>query len=201
MDVKSAFLNGILNEEVYVEQSKGFQDPSECALDFAKEMKSEFEMSMVGELTYFLGFQVKQLKDGIFLSQSKYITGTLELGPWYPFNTHFDVACYIDVDWAGNVDDRKTTSGGCFYIGNCLVAWMSKKQNSVSLSTTKAKYIVAGSCCSQLLWIKQMLRDYRIDQGTMVVFCDNTSAINISKNLVLHSRTNPLTLDITSFVT
>ena len=45
---------------------------SECALDFAKEMKTESEMSMVGELTYFLGFQVKQLKDGIFLSQSKY---------------------------------------------------------------------------------------------------------------------------------
>ncbi|RVW69254.1 Copia protein [Vitis vinifera] len=310
MDVKSAFLNGILNEEVYVEKSKGFQHPrypnhvyrlrkalyglkqaprawherlisyllkkgfmrggvdrtlfirrndevflvtqiyvddivfgstsSECALDFAKEMKSEFEMSMVGELTYFLGFQVKQLKDGIFLSQSKYarelvkkfglestkhfrtpmptnlklskdesgkgacpkeshlialeriiryITGTLELGPWYPFDTHSDVACYTDVDWAGNVDDRKNTSGGCFYIGNCLVAWMSKKQNSVSLSTTEAKYIVAGSCCYQLLWIKQMLRDYRIDQGTMVVFCDSTSAINISKNPVLHSRT------------
>ncbi|RVX08050.1 Retrovirus-related Pol polyprotein from transposon TNT 1-94 [Vitis vinifera] len=214
MDVKSAFLNGILNEEVYVEQPKGFQDPrihergadrtlfirrndevflvaqiyvddivfgstsSECALDFAKEMKSEFEMSMVGELTYFLGFQVKQLKDGIFLSQSKYqacpkeshlialkriiryIAGTLELGLWYPFDTHSDVACYTDADWAGNVDDRKSTSGGCFYIGNCLVAWMSKKQNSVSLSTAEAEYIAAGSCCSQLLWIKQMLRDY-----------------------------------------
>ena len=66
---------------------------------------------------------------------------------------------------------------------------MSKKQNYVLLSTTEVKYIVASSCCSQLLWIKQMLRDYGMDQGTMVVFCDNTSAINISKNPVLHSRT------------
>ena len=74
------------------------------------------------------------------------------------------------------MDDRKNTLGGFFYFGNCLVAWMSKKQNFVSLSTTEAEYIVAGSCCSQLLWIKQMLRDYGIDQGTMVVFCDNTSA-------------------------
>ena len=119
----------------------------------------------------------------------RYIVGTLELGLWYPFDTHSDVACYTDADWAGNVDDRKNTSGGCFYIGNCLVAWMSKKQNSVSLSTAEAEYIAAGSCCSQLLWIKKMLRDYGIDQGTMVVFCDNTSAINISKNPVLHSRT------------
>ena len=112
----------------------------------------------------------------------RYIAGTLELCLWYWFDTHSDVACYTDADWAGNVDDRKSTLGRCFYIGNCLVAWMSKKQNFVSLSTAKAEYIVAGSCCSQLLWIKQMLRDYGIDQGTMVVFCDNTGAINISKN-------------------
>ncbi|RVW16805.1 Retrovirus-related Pol polyprotein from transposon RE1 [Vitis vinifera] len=118
----------------------------------------------------------------------RYIAGTLELGLWYPFDTHSDVACYTDADWAGNVDDRKNTSGGCFYIGNCLVVWMSKKQNSISLSIAEAEYIATGSCCSQLLWIKQILRDYRIDQGTIVVFCDNTSVINISKNPVLHSR-------------
>ena len=142
MNVKSAFLNGILNEEVDMEQPKGFQDlkypnhvyrlrkalyglkqaprawherltsyllkkgflrtgidrtlfirrndkvflvaqiyvddimfgsiSSKCALNFAKKMKSEFEMNLVGELTYFLDFKVKQLKDGIFLSQPKY---------------------------------------------------------------------------------------------------------------------------------
>ncbi|XP_059598696.1 secreted RxLR effector protein 161-like [Vitis vinifera] len=75
----------------------------------------------------------------------RYIAGTLELGLWYAFDTYSDVACYTDADWAGNVDDRKNTSGGCFYIGNCLVAWMSKKQNFVSLSTAKAEYIVAAA--------------------------------------------------------
>ncbi|RVW78548.1 Copia protein [Vitis vinifera] len=123
--------------QIYVDDIVFGFTSSECALDFAKEMKSEFEMRIVGELTYFLGFQVKQLKDGIFLSQSKsdiafsvgeyaryqacpkeshlialkciirYIAGTLELGLWYPFNTHSNVACYTNVDWAGNVDDRK----------------------------------------------------------------------------------------------
>ena len=66
---------------------------------------------------------------------------------------------------------------------------MSKKQNSVSLSTGEAEYIAAGSCYSQLLWMKKLLSDYGILQETMVVYCDNSSAIDISKNLVQHSRT------------
>ena len=86
------------------------------------------------------------------------------------------------------MDDRKSTSGGCFYLGNNLVSWMSKKQNSVSLSKAKVDYITAGSYCTQLLWMKKLLHDYRIPQDTMCVFCDNTSAINLSKNLVQHSK-------------
>ncbi|XP_040995992.1 uncharacterized mitochondrial protein AtMg00810-like [Juglans microcarpa x Juglans regia] len=60
-------------------------------------------------------------------------------------------------EWAGNADDRKSTTGGCFYVGSNLVAWMSKKQNYISLSTVEAEYIVAGSCCTQFLWMKKML--------------------------------------------
>nr|XP_023918602.1 uncharacterized protein LOC112030148 [Quercus suber] len=77
------------------------------------------------------------------------------------------LAGYSDADWAGSVDDRKSTSGGCFYLGNNLVSWMSKKQNFVSLSTAEAEYIVAVSCCTQLLWMKKLLHDYRILQDTM----------------------------------
>ena len=66
---------------------------------------------------------------------------------------------------------------------------MSKEQNSVSLSTAKAEYIAARSCCSQLLWIKKLLTDYGKSQDTMVVYCDNSSAIDISKNSVQHSKT------------
>ena len=66
---------------------------------------------------------------------------------------------------------------------------MSKKQNYVSLSTVEAEYIVAESCCSQLLWMKKVLIDYGISQDTVVVYCDNSSAIDISKNPVQHSKT------------
>ena len=86
------------------------------------------------------------------------------------------------------MDDRKSTLGSCFYLRNNLVSWMSKKQNSVSLSIAEAEYIAAGSCCTQLLWMKKLLHDYGIPQDTMCVFCDNTSAINLSKHPVQHSK-------------
>ena len=68
------------------------------------------------------------------------------------------------------------------------MSWMSKKQNLVSLSTAEAEYIATASCCAQLLWMKKLLHDYGITQGTMCVFCDNMSAINLSKNPVQHSK-------------
>jgi hypothetical protein len=74
-------------------------------------------------------------------------------------------------------------------VGNNLVAWMSKKQAFISLSIAEAEYIVAGSCCTQLLWMKTLLGDYGFSQDTMTINCDNTSAINISKNPIQHSRT------------
>ena len=74
-------------------------------------------------------------------------------------------------------------------MGDNLISWFSKKQNCVSLSTAEAEYIAAGSSCSQLVWMKQMLTEYNVTQNVMTLFCDNLSAINISKNPIQHSRT------------
>ena len=70
-----------------------------------------------------------------------------------------------------------------------MTSWFSKKQNSVSLSIAEAKYIAAGSSCSQILWMKQMLSEYNVGQDVITLYCDNLSAINISKNPIQHSRT------------
>ena len=113
---------------------------------------------------------------------TKYVDGTCDYGLFYSKESNLSLAGFSDSDWADNADDRKSTTSGCFYVGANLVAWMGKKQNSVSLSTAEAEYIATGSCCSQLLWMKKVLTDYGISQDTMVVYCDNSSAIDISKN-------------------
>ncbi|XP_059669158.1 uncharacterized mitochondrial protein AtMg00810-like [Cornus florida] len=138
-------------------------------------MSNTFEMIMVGELTFFLGLQVKQLDDGIFISQSKYAkelvkkfgmkdskyiqtimstSSKLDRDSDPNKVDHFlyrSMIGYTNADWAGNNDDRKSTSGGCFYVGTTFVSWYSKKQNCISLSSCEAEYIAAGNCCTQLL--------------------------------------------------
>jgi len=74
-------------------------------------------------------------------------------------------------------------------IGPCLVSWAIKKQNSVAMSTAEAEYEAAASCCAQLLWIKQQLKDFCVDTGCIPIHCDNTSSSNIFKNPCQHKRT------------
>ncbi|XP_070022974.1 secreted RxLR effector protein 161-like [Nicotiana sylvestris] len=73
----------------------------------------------------------------------------------YPKGSNFDLVGYAYADYAGFLVDRKSTSGMAHFLGSCLVSWATKKQNFVALSTTEAEYVVAASCCAQLLWIKQ----------------------------------------------
>ena len=119
----------------------------------------------------------------------KYVKTTTKFGAYYSKDTSDVLAGYSDTNWAGNADDRKSISGSCFYVGNNLVSWMIKKQNFIFLCTAEVEYITAGSCCTQLLWMQKLLHDYGICQEHLTIYCDNTNAINISKNQVQHSRT------------
>ena len=118
----------------------------------------------------------------------RYLKGTNNLCLFYPKFSNFDVLGYIDADYAGFLVDRKSTSRMAQFVGPFLVTWGSRKQQSIALSTTEAKYIAASACCSHLLWIKQQVEDFGIKLPTMEIKCDNTSTINVSKNPVHHSR-------------
>jgi len=120
----------------------------------------------------------------------KYLQGTQNYGLWYPRDTDLTLHAYTDADWAGSVDDRKSTSGGAFFMGSRLVSWFSKKQSSIALSTAEEEYVAAASCCTQLLSMMQTLQDFQITCTPPIsILCDNTSAISISKNPVMHSKT------------
>ncbi|GJS85154.1 putative RNA-directed DNA polymerase [Tanacetum coccineum] len=351
MDVKSAFLYGTIDEEVYVSQPPGFVDPdhptkvykvvkalyglhqaprawyatlssflekhgykrgtidktlfirrnkkdimlvqvyvddiifgstnkSWCA-DFEALMQSRFQMSSMGELTFFLGLQVKQNKDGIFISQDKYVADMLKkfdlvnvkaaitpmetklpltkdedafdvdvhlyrsmigslmyltasrpdimyavcvcsrfqvspktshlnavkrifkylkgkpnLGLWYPRDSPLDLEAFSDSDYGGSNLDRKSTTGGCQFLGQrliswqCrLISWQCKKQTIVATSTTEAEYVAAAHCCGQVLWVQNQLLDYGFNFMNTKIHIDNESTICIVKNPVYHSKT------------
>ena len=119
----------------------------------------------------------------------RYLVRTTKLGLWYPIGCEFSLISYSDADYAGCKLDRRSTSGYCRFLGNCLVAQTSKKQHSITLSTAEAEYVVAGNCGTQVLQIKHQIFDYSIDLGNVPILCDNISAINLSKNPILHLRT------------
>jgi hypothetical protein len=111
-------------------------------------------------------------------------------GFWYPRNQNFRLTSYLDADWTNCVDERKSTSGGAFFLGDSLVAWLSKKQGSISLSTIEAEYIVVATCCTHVLWMIQTLANLEVKYVAPIpIHCDNTSAISVSKNPVFHSKT------------
>ncbi|GKA91241.1 putative ribonuclease H-like domain-containing protein [Tanacetum coccineum] len=202
--------------------------------EFEDLMQSEFEMSSIGELTFFFGLQVEQRSDGIFISQDKYVADILrkfdlesmktattpyepqkpkdkngpdddvnvylyrsmigllmyltasrpdimfavstcsrfqvtpktsnllavkrifkylkgqpKLGLWYPRDSPFELEAYTDSDYAGNHNDRKSTTGGCQFLGRRLISWQCKKQTIMATSSTEAEYVAAAHCCGQ----------------------------------------------------
>ncbi|GJS46318.1 putative ribonuclease H-like domain-containing protein [Tanacetum coccineum] len=259
MDVKSAFLyralanyllgnrfkRGKIDQTLFIKKQKGdillvqvYVDDiifgstnKDLCTGFEKLIKDKFQMSSMGELTFFLGLQVQQKEDGIFISQAKYVAEILKkfnytdvksastpvdlekplvkdgdandvdvhlyismieylmyltasrpyimfavcacarfqvtpktshllavkrifrylkgkptLGLWYSRDSPFEIVAYTDSDYDGATQDRKSTTGGCQFLGNRLISWQCKKQTMVATSTIEAEYVAAASC-------------------------------------------------------
>ncbi|GKD54797.1 hypothetical protein Tco_1288184 [Tanacetum coccineum] len=119
----------------------------------------------------------------------RYLKGKPTLGLWYPRDSSFDLVAYTDSDYAGATQDRKSTTGGCQFLGSRLISWQCKKQTIVATSTTKAEYVAAANCYGQVLWIKNQLLDYGYNFMNTLIYIDNTSTICIIENPVKHHKT------------
>ncbi|GJR05371.1 putative ribonuclease H-like domain-containing protein [Tanacetum coccineum] len=101
----------------------------------------------------------------------------------------FDVEAFSDSDYVGASLDRKSTTGGCQFLGKRLISWKCKKQNIVANSTTKSEYVAAANCCGQVLWIQNQMLNYGFNFMNTKIHIDNESTICIVKNPVFHSKT------------
>ncbi|GJZ65656.1 ribonuclease H-like domain-containing protein [Tanacetum coccineum] len=124
----------------------------------------------------------------------RYLKGKPKLGLWYPRESSFDLESYSDSDYAGANLDRKSTTGGCQFLGRRLITWQCKKQTIVATSTTEAEYVAAASCCGQVLWIQNQMLDYGFNFMNTKIYIDNESTICIVKNPVYHSKTKHIAI-------
>lgn len=264
----------IIIVSIYVDDLLFTSNDEELLNEFKRSMKDEFDMTDLGKMRYFLGIEVIQKADGIFICQRKYVAelierfgmqnynfvcnpivpgqkvgrdeagvkvdstlykqmvgslmyltatrpdlmfvvslisrfmanptelhfgtakrimryvkGTLEFGIWYQREGKSELLGYTDSDYAGDVDDSRSTSGYVFLMSGGAVAWSSRKQPIVTLSTTEAEYVAAATCACQAIWMKRILKEIGHEQDEeMVLFCDNTSTIKLSKNAVMHGK-------------
>ena len=119
----------------------------------------------------------------------RYLKGTTDLGIFYKRGGGDELIAFSDSDYAGDIEDRKSTSGYVFLLSSGAVAWSSKKQPIVTLSTTEAEFVAASSCACQSVWMRGILEQLGHEQSKCTdMFCDNTSTIKLSKNPVMHGR-------------
>ncbi|KAI3732723.1 hypothetical protein L1987_63930 [Smallanthus sonchifolius] len=112
----------------------------------------------------------------------RYLKGASRLVLWYSKNDMFNLYAYTDSDYGGCNLDKKSTSGGCQFLGGRLISWQCKKQTCVSTSTVEAEYIAASSCCAQVIWIQNQMLNYGMNFMATPIHIHNMSAISITNN-------------------
>lgn len=119
----------------------------------------------------------------------RYLRGTLDLGLIYKKGVSDDCIGYSDSDWAGDLDDRRSTSGYMFHISGAAVSWKSRKQSYVALSTAEAEYMALANDAQEAVWIQELIGELRNETARPVTINeDNQATIQMSKNPQFHGR-------------
>ena len=119
----------------------------------------------------------------------RYVAGTLGYGLWYTHTPVSTLTGYTDIDFAGSLDDRKSTSSYAFHLGTNLISWASQKQPIVSMSSAEAEYVAATTVACHAAWLRRLLKDMgHTPKDPTSIFCDNNSAIQLPKHNVFHRK-------------
>nr|GEX53902.1 ribonuclease H-like domain-containing protein [Tanacetum cinerariifolium] len=208
-------------------------------------LHTEFDMTDLGALNYFLGISAVRHPTGLFLSQKKillytavlqggfnilplhvqicyavqqvclymhdlrephfgalkhilrYVQGTLELGLHLYASATTSLVGYTDADWEGCPSTRRSTSGYCVFLGDNLLSWSAKRQNTISRSSAEAEYRGVANVVVETAWIRNLLHElYSPLLTATLVYCDNFSAVYMSANPVQHQQTKHIEIDI-----
>ncbi|KAM6546425.1 hypothetical protein CsatB_027161 [Cannabis sativa] len=120
----------------------------------------------------------------------RYVKDTINYGLCYKKGDEVKIVGYCDVDYAGDHDTRRSTTGYVFKIGSRVVSWCSKRQPTVSLSTTEAEYRAAAMAAQESTWLMQLMKDlHKSPDFAVPLYCDNQSVIRLAENPVFHART------------
>ena len=126
----------------------------------------------------------------------KYLKGSPGRGVLFKQNGHLKIEAYTDADWAGNPNDRRSTSGYFTLVGGNLVTWKSKKQKVVALSSAEAEFRGIARGLAEVLWLRKLLTEIGFPpRESSDLRCDNRAAISISENPVQHDRTKHVEVD------
>ncbi|KAM6557137.1 hypothetical protein CsatB_004156 [Cannabis sativa] len=127
----------------------------------------------------------------------RYLKGTLDYGLDMSRSTSLELVGFCDADWASDIDDRRSTTGFCVYLGSNLICWSSKKQHTVSRSSTEAEYRSLASLTEEITWIQSLLSELKVPiPRPPTIWCDNLSTVLMSANPILHARTKHIELNL-----
>ncbi|KAG8472437.1 hypothetical protein CXB51_035357 [Gossypium anomalum] len=118
----------------------------------------------------------------------RYLRGTTDVCLQFG-RTEDRVIGYVDADFAGDLDRRRSLTGYVFTIGGCAISWKATLQTTVALSTTEAEYMAITEACKEAIWLKGLFSELNEDLQISTVFCDSQSAIFLTKDQMFHERT------------